>query len=172
MDFFQLLREWLQTVTVVQGPFLLKTIGILTTLVAITQGVKKGAESLYKAGWLLKLIPGASGLVESVTSGYGPRILNALITFGTLGLVVAQDGTLTGGEAMDVVTAILAGLGIVIGNEGLYRILRNWLFPKGEATEVKIKVTGQGGDGLPTVWPVEPIKQQRIPLAPVKGIGS
>ncbi len=146
MDFFGLLQEWLRTVTVVQGDFVLKTVGILSPLVAITQLLKKGTESLASQPWLVKTNPGASELLEALTRGHGPKVINLLLSSGTVAYAAAQDGRITGWETSSIVAAVLGAVGITIGNDALYRIVRNWLFPKGATTEVKMKVISPIGE--------------------------
>jgi hypothetical protein len=100
-----------------------RILAMLLSFLGIVQAFKKGLESAAKWAWLVKLIPGIGGVLNFFAHGWGPMILNALITGGTLAVAAFQDGVVTAGEVLLVVSG-------VVGVDLLYRAIRGWLFPK------------------------------------------
>jgi len=117
-----LIKEWLNGKILYEttGPKLTKILAVLAGFVAGVQALKKLMGSLGKLGWLLKLIPGLSAVFTFLAHGIGPIILNAALTGGVMLRVAFEDGRLTGGEMLGVLTAIL-------GADFLYRIVYDWL---------------------------------------------
>lgn len=100
-----------------------RILALLASFLALVQGLKKLLENAAKWAWLVKLIPGVGSVLAFFAHGWGPMVLNALITGGTLCVAAFQDGTFTAGEALAIV-------GAVVGVDVLYKLIRGWLFPK------------------------------------------
>lgn len=106
----------------------LKLLGFFTSMVVFIQALKKALEAIAKWEWLLKLIPQLGVVISFLAHGVGPIILNALLTLAVSAPVVLTDGVVT---LREIITLI----GLVIGNDVIYRAVRDWLgiFPKGNA---------------------------------------
>ena len=122
---WQLIMDWLSGITVLTlSPEKLAVwIAAITGFVGAVQGIKKILENLAKWEWLLKLVPPLAKVFAWLAHGIGPVILNAMLTGGTMLLAAISDGTLTGGEALNILLA-------VFGADLIYRALRAWVFPK------------------------------------------
>ncbi len=99
-----------------------RILAVLATFMGVVQGLKKILESATKWEWLVNLIPQLSVVLNFLAHGIGPIIINALVTGGTLLTAAVADGSLTAGE-------LLAIVGAVVGTDVLYRLVRGLLFP-------------------------------------------
>jgi hypothetical protein len=119
------IKEWLSGKILYEATpdMLVKILGILASFLAIVQGIKKFLESAAKWSWLLKLIPNAGPVLDWVAHGWGPVVINGLITGGTMLVAAMQDGKLTGGELLGILAAVL-------GTDLLYKLVRGTILPK------------------------------------------
>lgn len=102
---------------------LAKLLAWLATLMAAVQALKKLVEGSGSWAWLLKLIPGWSKIADVIAHGWGPVILNGILTGGVMLTAALQSPGLTLGEVARILVAIL-------GTDVLYRLAR-LVFPKG-----------------------------------------
>jgi len=97
---------------------LAKLLAFLAGLVTGIQFLKKVLENLSKWEWLVKMIPPLATVFAFFSSGLGPIILNFALTLATLLPAALTDGLLS-------ITEIASLVGVVLGNDLLYRIIRN-----------------------------------------------
>lgn len=102
---------------------LAKLLAWLATLMAAVQALKKLVEGSGSWAWLLKFIPGWAKIADVIAHGWGPVILNGILTGGVMLTAALQSPGLTAGEVLRIIVAI-------VGTDLLYKLVRI-VFPKG-----------------------------------------
>jgi uncharacterized membrane protein YqaE (UPF0057 family) len=87
-------------------------------MVTAVQFLKKMLENLSKWQWLINLVPPLAVVFKFLSTGFGPLLINLLLTVGTLVPAAVGDGLLS-------VLEIASIIGVVIGNDILYKLFRD-----------------------------------------------
>jgi hypothetical protein len=98
-----------------------KIIAVLLSIVGFVEGLRRLAAFAAKWSWLLKLIPQVGPVLEWLTNGVGPQVLNIVVSICTMALAAFQAG-------QPITLGLLVGIAIaVIGAGKVFDLLKPWL---------------------------------------------